>query len=95
MWVGKDLCTFLINDITYTCCYQLPCLVMHRPLHYSHYPHPMTRMCKIQQHIDNINIYTKSFSLASSNNKEIAWPDAILVAVESDPSKVCRTENCL
>ena len=39
--------------------------------------------------------HTKSFSLPSSNNKEIAWPDAILTAVESDPNKVCRIENCL
>ena len=70
---------------------------MHQPLHYNCYPHPThthARYSSSSCYTQN-NIFTKSFSLASSNNKEIAWPVAILIAVESDPSRVCRIENCL
>ena len=65
---------------------------MHQPLHCIHYQHP-TRHTSNTGYVEGIT--TISFSLASSNNKEIACPVAILIAVASDPNKACSTENCL
>ena len=79
----KTVCSVMYK-LTY--CYQ--------PLHCTHYLHP-SRHTSNTDHIEAIITNTISFSLASSNNKEIACPVAILIAVESDPNRVCSIANCL